>query len=491
MNNLKQAIVASLTEHPDAERYRQRAFNEDPADLVKALSQKQVLTKADFLATDDDGKSFIDSPGAWRNFDKVAEVLRLSGETFTYEDFTRPLTSGSQKSLLDSARANSGLSKVFTFENWKGRFEEMERLWYKLPSYDRTNKNQSGGMSLDLKRQLLAFEGRQLPEDGLAKAGLSLSDLRSVVTNDYYFNEVNKKLNQAGDYLRKEYVLMTDNAGDTMFDRKDTFTRFEAIVKILNQHGERLEVKDYTRQLANVPSLLERAAEQNALNKVFAPAQWVDRLPDMLELWSNVRDGWKRPPMTPQDFDNAFAEAEGLTYAKRFMAMNVTGKADLLTPINENPEAKPVLPLGLKVFWDNVDAVQAHLKERGESLTVTDLRQPSGQTGDSCLISAAKFGHFDKVIEIAKQSGDPVTMKDFLSKDSHGNTLIGILADKRQLSQVFTVDAWTGHVGEMKELWSHVAAAHRKQIDYSHLETAVKQATLKQKKDSGPKIRPR
>jgi hypothetical protein len=489
MNNLKQAIVASLTEHPDAEKYRQRAFNEDPAGLVKELARKQTLTKADFFATDDEGKSFIDSAGAWRNFDKITEVLRLGGESLTFDDFMAPLPND-KRTLLDSARANGGLAKVFTFENWKGRFEEMERLWYKLPSYDRT-KNQSGGMTLDLKRQLLAFEGRLLPEDGLAKAGLSLTDLRSVVTNETYFNDVNRKLQQAGDYLRKDYVLMTDGAGDTMFDRKDTFVRFDAILKILNEHGERLEVKDYTRQLANVPSLLERAHEQNALNKVFSPAQWVDRLPDMLELWSNVREGWKRPPMTPQDFDNAYAEAEGLTYAKRFRAMSVTGKADLLTPINENPEAKPVLPLGLKVFWDNVDAVQAHLKENGESLTVTDLRTPSGQTGDSCLIAAAKFGCFDKVIEIAKRSGDPVTMADFMSKDSHGNTLISILAEKRQLSQVFTVDAWVGHVGEMKELWSQVAAAHRRQIDYAHLETAVKQATLKQKKESGPKIRPR
>lgn len=490
MNNLKQAIVASLTEHPDAEKYIQRAFSEDPAGLVRELSHPQALTKADFFATDDEGKSFIDSAGAWRNFDKIAEIIRLGGERFTFEDFTSPLTAASQKTLLDSARTNSGTAKVFTFENWKGHFGEMERLWYKLPSHDR-NKNQSGGMPLDLKRQLLAFEGRKLPEDGLAKAGLSLSDLRSVVTNDYYFNDVNKKLQQVGDYLRKDYVLMTDSAGDTMFDRKDTFARFDAVLKILNQHGERLEVKDYTRQLGNVPSLLERAAEQNALHKVFAPAQWVDRLPDMLELWSNVREGWKRAPMTLQDFDNAYAEAEGLTYAKRFVAMNVTGKTDLLTPINENPDVKPVLPLGLKVFWDNVDTVQAHLKERGEALTVQDLRAPSGQTGDSCLIAAAKFGHFDKVIEIAKQSGDHVTMADFLSKDGHGNTLISILAEKRQLSQVFTVDAWTGHIGEMKELWSHVSAAHHRQIDYAHLEIAVKQATLKQKKDSGPKIRPR
>ena len=33
----------------------------------------------------------------------------------------------------------------------------------------------------------------------------------------------------------------------------------------------------------------------------------------------------------------------------------------------------------------------------------------------------------------------------------------------------------------MKNLWSQVPAAHKKQVDFQKLETAVRQATLKQK----------
>ncbi len=489
MNSLKQAIVASLTEHPDAQKYFQQALAQDPAQLMDVLAQKQTLTKEDFFATDDQGKPFIDSVGAWKNFEKISEIIRLGGDKLTYEDFTRPIGSGT-RSLLDSAKLNNGVAKVFTFEVWQGRYDEMEKLWYKLPSFER-NKSQ-GVVTLDLKRKMLAVEGRETPEDLLAKAGITPFDIRNAAVSDYSYTEVNKKLRLAGDYFRKEYVLMPDGAGDTIFDsRREAFSKFDAILKIMQSNGERLEVRDYTRQLGNAQSLLAKAAEQKALDKVFAPAQWTDRLQDMLTLWSNVLDAWKTSPMATQDFDNAYAEAEGMTYAKRFKSMEVNGKSDLLTPLNEGLNEKPVLPLGLKVVWDNFDAIHEHLRGKDEALTTSDLRKPSGQMGDSCLISAAKYGHFDKAVEIAKQCGEPIAMADFLSKDAHGNTLINILAEKRQLSQVFTVDAWVGHVGDMKELWSHVAAVHRKQVNFSQVETGVKQATLKQqKKGGGIKIRP-
>jgi len=490
MNSLKQAIVASLTEHPQAEKYRQRAFMENPAQLVEALAQKQVLTKADFLAPDDEGKPFIDSTGGWKNFEKIAEILGLSGEKFTYDDFASPMVSGTEKTLLESAKANSGVPKIFTFEVWKGHFDEMEKLWYKLPTYER-NRSQ-GVVPIDLKRKLLAFEGRTAPEDRLAKARLTLTDIRGAATSDYSFKDVNDKLKLAGDYFRKDYVLMKDSAGDTMFDgRPNAWSKFEQVLKIMEAHGERLEVGDYLRKVSSTQCLLERAAEQKSLNKVFAPTQWTDRLPDMLTLWSNVLDAWKAAPMTTQDFDKAYAEAEGLTYAKRFLASDLNGKADLLTPLNAGLNEKPVLPLGLKVLWDNFGAVQEHLTEKGESLTLADLRTPSGQMGDSCLISAAKFGYFDRVLDIAKQSGQQLTMNDFLSKDGHGTTLISILAEKRQLSQVFTVNNWTGHIGDMRKLWSHVSASQRKQVDYAKLETGVKQATLKLRRpQDGIKIQP-
>jgi hypothetical protein len=486
-NLLKRAIVASLTEHPDAEAYRQAAFLENPDLLVGSLAQGQTLTKEDFLAADEKGRPFLDTPGAWKNFEKIARIIQLGGQEFTYDDFFTQITPGLKRTLLNSAIDNNSTMKIFTAAIWKGHFAEMEKLWYALPGNERL-KSPEGLVPVALKRELLAAEGREAPEDRLAKAQLSLTDIRNALVYDSNFNDVTRRLKAAGDYFRKDYVMLPDSDGDTIFARRPSFTKFDAILKTMQEHGERFEVSDYLKQLSTRPSLLARAAEHSALGKVFAPAQWVDRLPDMLNLWSNVLDAWKSA-MSQQQFDNNYAEAENQTYAKVLEGKTLDGKADFLTPLNAGSSEKPVLPLGLKVLWENIDAIRGHLEKRGESLTTADLRLASGQIGDSCLISAVKFGRFDKVLEIAKQSNQPLTLADYLTPDGHGSKLIDILADNKLLSQVFTVDAWVGNIKDMRALWAVVSPMYRKQIDYPKLETGVQQATLKQKAN-GRKIQP-
>jgi hypothetical protein len=487
---IKQAVIAALCEHPDAEKYRQRALL-DPEQALEAIAHRQTLTKADFLTPDDDGKLIIDSIGAWKNFDKIVKIVQTSGSKFTYEDFMTPLGRDTKKTLLDSALVNRGLEKLFSLNVWKGRYDEMERLWYKVPFPDRRVLFKNDGLlSIDLKRQMFEAEGRVPPEDRLASAGLTPADLRRGMTDNAAFEEVSRRLQLADDYFRKEYVLLMDNSGDTLFgSNAAAWTKYDAIVKSLRSHGENLEVADYTRRVTFAPSILMRAGEQKSLNKIFNPAHWVDRLSEMDKLWSHVLDGWKTPPMTTSDFDNAYAEAESLTYLKHFQAMKVTGKADLLQPLGDTSTGKAVYPLGLKAVWEKFDSLQDFLVKNDEPVTIADLRLPSGPIGNTCLLSAAKFGHFDKVANIAKRSGEALTLEDFLSKDRNGNTLIGILAEKNQLALVFTPQLWVGKIGDMRTLWSHVSIAQRKQVDFPQVEIGVKQATLKQKK-GGFKLQP-
>jgi hypothetical protein len=404
----------------------------------------------------------------------------------------KPLHSGQPKTLLDSAVEHGGLGNIFTFDVWKGRYDEMERLWYKVPVPNRKEIFKNNGLTAaSLKRQLFAAEGKTTPEDSLIKAGLTPYDIRQAFAWRGDFDGTVKKLQATGDYLRKEYVLLTDGAGDTVFDMSAAWDKYSEVVKTLKAHGERFEIADYLKQVSYAKNVLGRAAEHGALAKVFTPDHWVGRLPDMLSLWSYVLDGWKTAAMTTRDFDNAYAEAESLTYAGLFQAKPVTGKADLLAPLNASSAAeKPVLPLGLKAVWEKFDAVQEVLKQKDGALTLADLRLPTGEMGNSCLMCAVKFGHFARIIEISKQGNESLTLEDFLAKDRHGNTLLSVLAEKNQLTLAFAPELWAGRVSEMKKLWAQVAVSQRGQVDFAQAEINAKQATLKQKK-GGIKINPK
>ena len=100
------------------------------------------------------------------------------------EYFTKYLDRNETRNLLDSAREHGGLGKIFAVETFNGRYDEMERLWYKVPVPSRRDLFKNDGL-LDpsLKRSMLAAEGRVMPEDNLAKAGLTPADLRRILGN--------------------------------------------------------------------------------------------------------------------------------------------------------------------------------------------------------------------------------------------------------------------------------------------------------------------
>ncbi len=479
---IKQAIIAALCEHPEQEKYKTRAFSgENLNAMMEAIAEQgNKLTKADFLTADDEGKYIVDTPGFWKNFDKVRDIVTKAGDRFEIGDFTKYLDRNETRSLLDSAKEHGGLGKIFTKDVWQGRFDDMERLWYKVPVPSRRELFRNDGL-LDpaLKRGMLAAEGRVMPEDGLAKAGLTPADIRAAFQERGNYEEVNRKLGAAGDYLRKDYLLLPDSTGDTVFYYQGAWDKFDDISKNLRAHGEKFENTDFVRQVGFVSNILTRASERKALNRIFTADHWEARLPEMLELWGQVKEGWKTASMTAKDFDTSYSEAESKTYGKSVDLKSFAGKIDLVSPL-ETHGAAVILPIGLKAFWDNYADADKRLAEVKQSLTVADLRQTSGYMGNTVLMGAVKFGHFEKVLDISKKSDEPLTLDDFLSKDRHGNTLLNILAERNQLTQVFSPDMWAGRVADMKTLWTHVRINDRSQVNIEQAEVAAKQATLKQ-----------
>lgn len=474
---IKQAIIAAICEHPDREEYRARAFaNENIHEVTEAMAKPQSFCKEDFLALSDKGKSFLDCPGAWKNFDKIVELVHRNGECFTFEDFCRRSMAVGENApvLLELARIHNGLGKVFSFDAWKGRADEMEMVWYAVPLVPRRDifKN-DGVLDETLKRRLYAFEGRTLPEDTLRRSGVTRKELRMALISKENLPLVAEKLKKAGDHLRKEYVLMLDEEGRTAFREEGAFQNYATIVSLLAQGGERLDISDFLFRMPNTKTILQSAYEFQKLDRVFAPAHWASRLHEMVDLWDKTLPAW-RSVMSARQFDQAYAAAEDLTYRPALDDRKISSKNDLLAPLGTERGA-PVLPLGMKAFWDRTSQYGHVLS----SLTLSDLRAQSGCLEDTCLVTAAKLGHFSRVVDIARQSKEKITTEDFLSKDSDGRRLIDILSEQDQLHLAFSGDLWAGRVEEMKALWRKMTEVQRKRVDLQNAEVEAMQATLR------------
>ena len=481
---IKNLMIAILCEHPDVEQYRNKAPSVDRLDLLQDLR----ITKQDLFTPDDQGRMVIDTPGFFKNYRQICALLAQNGEKLTLDDFMRPLrTNDRNHHLVFLATQNKAVGDIFAVDLWYGRFEEMQALWHKFPLPHRREIGGNDGMvNLEVKRQLYAREQKMSPEERLKAAGLTTRDILTMFDQKGLYETVVARLTQSGDYLRKEYLLLVDNQGNTVFQRASAWEKYADIVAHLAQHGERLDYADLTRQVGYGNTILGRAAENRALHHIFAPAQWEGKLPEMLQLWGGVLEGWKMPPMTTVAFDVAFAKAQDLTYAGAIDPMRIQSKKDIFTPLSNDPP--PVLPVGLTAFWECFPAVQQKLKNLGQPLTLHDLRVQSGLQNETVMLTAVKLGHFSELLSIAKQSNQPLTVDDYMTKDCHGQTMINVLAERQELAKVFHPDLWVGQLSEMKRLWSYVRIADRDQVSIKQLEIAVKQATLNCPKPGRPKL---
>lgn len=497
---IKQAVIAALCEHPEADKYKARAFEgENLSQIQKDLATGgRMIVKEDLFTPDENGTYIIDTPGFWRNFNKIVDLLSANDEKFEAQDFLRDLDRP-DRNLLKCAEDQGGLEKLFSPTLWTNRYEEMEYLWFKTTYIQRQNAFDGGGL-LSVKRKIFAAEGRKTPEDKLADAGIDYRQIPVMFSENGLYDDIKRKLNQNNDHMRKEYLLLPDNTGDTMFAHAVTWEYYDHLVRDMAKNDEQFEVNDFLVRNGNSLNILSRASENNALPKIFTADHWVNRLDDMLELWENVLDAMKSQ-MDDQDFDRAFAEAEDKTYSQQVALEALQTKSDVMQPIGDSAQkGKAVLPLGLRSFWRQADEILGRLETEGQKLSMDDLRQKSGQMENSCMVVAIKAGRFDKVLDISRQSKEGITLDDFLSCDRHGNKVVDILAERGELEQALKPDIWAGRVSDLQVLLKNVDGETRMQINVDKVLSAAKVASTRKMarnlprpkrpgaKGSGPKL---
>jgi len=486
-NSLKKALIATLCKHPQAADYQQDAFRSaDIMGLYKKMKEAgEVLTKADFLGTDKNGEYFLGSARSWDNFHHIVEILKENGEQFTADDFLT-VQEGSyyRRPLLESVVTHDKVDKLFTADVWKGRFEEMENLWYYIPPNKRGDlaKEEDGRIPLKLKREVLGLDkNATLREDELKKIGVDYKEIPDMFSKRGTFEAFLQTLYENSVPLKKEDLLFVNKDGDTMFHNAAAWQYYDKIVDSLQQTGQSFGLDELTFKRGRKPSILERASQHKMLHKVFEPRFWVGQVDEMVGLWENL------PPAQKvlsgrSSFDTIVADVENMTY-RSFVSLNEDAtSASLTAPIvaNDGKQGK-VLPLGLRDTWDNMDIIREKLQKKDDDIKTAHLRKESGALGNSVLMAAAEAGQFDKALEIVRADSDKLQVQDFLKTNKNGVSVLDVLIEKRQLKKAFTPELWAGRLREMHILWNNVQNRDRGQVDFQKVVSQVNQLTVRQR----------
>jgi len=491
---LKHAYIATLCEHANAQSYKDKVFSVENLDqLAKQLEEAgEKVTKADFFSDDGFGCYFLDSASGWRNFDKIIEIVQNNGESFEAEDFLK-LTGRRERTFLDSACEHGALDKIFQAKLWTGKSKDVEKLYYKVPAGWRSRFHDEDKL-LNIKREIAATKGCEIREDMLARLSIDWQDFPKMFSRPGGIERLQffvDQLEKNGEKLTKEDILMSDHEGDTIFYHRNVWNHFTEIQGMLARNGENLDIKDYTEKKGVRPSILERACENRALDKVFDPEFWAGRLSSMMELWEHLLP-MEKSDLGHDEFARLLNKAENLTYDDVFNVDDVKNIKDLTQPIAMEGDAK-VLPLSLDTVWDNMDELIDRLAKNKQSIKMQHIRQTSGCAKKSIFEMAIKKGNLDKLVKLAKKSGEGFAVEDLLKKDDAGKTMLDVIGQRKELPTLFDPELWAGRIGDMKSLWSQVLLKEKSQLDWGDVLNKTNVQTLQNssQKSKAPRLKRR
>jgi hypothetical protein len=442
------------------------------ADTAADLATVGTIEKKDIFSAAPNGKSIFSFKQTWSNFDKLIEIAAKNGETITCQDLSKSLSDS--KSAIDMAVEANALAIVFTPSFWVGHMSEMENIWYSIATFKRKDVDFN-----KIREEVAALEGRKTRIAQLEEMGIEIGDVRSELSRGS-FKDIKEKLAAHGDHLRLEDLKIPYDDGDHALISKTAWDSFDTIAAELMQHGEVPDADFFLFKRGERDSFLKKAFTHNAQDKIFNRTLFKGRPGELTKLFDSLSDVDK----DKVDIETVLSEVMEDSFTLDLSEETVMSVKDLLSPLSSEikiPEGwAPIIPLGLKDLWDNIDVVIQKLEENGQFLSLDDLKTPSGLGAEPVLFKAIRMGHADQVMAMIATSGTVIDEAVLLGlKDSQGNTLLSVLEEAEKIELLLKPEMWAGRTQDfISVVWDNISAATQAKNRTAFEDTLTKANTM-------------
>ena len=426
------------------------------SDMASELLSAKAITKEDIFSLTANGKSIFQYKKTWENFDKLLKLADDNGETITLDDLQQVIVN--DKTALQMAADCDATVHVFQPKLWVGNSDKMEDFWYSLV------KGKRFGVDFQaVKDEVARLEGRTTREEQLKQAGIDLSTMQNAIKFGNLHNVLDK-LAANGDHLRLEDAKLCDADGDHMLSVQTSWNHFDRLLDEWEKHGEKPDADFFLYRRGSRSSIVDSAFQFNSISRVFNERVFAGRPDELIRLYKQLNDVQQRKVeiemVLTRVVENMCADMVQVD-----ASLTLEGLTDVLyMPGDDMPDWKPVIGLGLKKTWDHIDDVADILKMQGQALSLQHLRLESGATGETCLIKAARFGKFDKVLAMLHENGERLELSDLLPKDDQSACVLDELIATDQLKTLLRPDMWTGRVGDLGKLWEKLPVAKQNEM---------------------------
>ncbi|PJB69432.1 MAG: hypothetical protein CO093_10465 [Alphaproteobacteria bacterium CG_4_9_14_3_um_filter_47_13] len=302
--------VASLEGNEIREDHLQR-IGVSPADVFGAIrngvlvhvikileSKEDHIRLEDILTPDYDGDHALYNKRGWDSFADLYRHLKKHNEIPDAEFFL--FKRGKAVSLVESAFDNYSEQQIFNATVFEGRPDELLKLYeacddarkgkvdiYKVLKDIVENKYENEvtineNISAENLTEILYVppeektEWHPLIPLGLKKVWDHIDEISDVLAQ--------KKQSVTLEMLRTPYGF----SGETCLHRATKLGKFDKVVSLLQENGQRLENKDLLTRDKEGKNIIEILSGQHQLDVILKPEIWAGRVGSLTEIWNAV-----------------------------------------------------------------------------------------------------------------------------------------------------------------------------------------------------------
>ncbi len=446
------------------------------------LTKEKEFTKEDLFSITPNGKSFFEYRETWMNLKKLFEFMKDKNQKINIQDFKKNL--GNNRTAMEMGTNYDEFVELFIPEIWVGHSDEMEDTWYYIDKTKRLRKDFD-----EIKSAVAKLEGRETREDQLKKMDITSTEMHNAVRNGD-INHIQNKLKKHGDHLRLEDAQLCDRDGDHALYTESGWDSFAELNKKWKEHGEIPDTKFFLFKRGGRLSIVEFAFKREAEKMVFNSNVFADRPEEALKLYDNL----SKTHQEKIDIDVLLSSIVEKSCSEK-LEINEDFSIETLTSVlyqfeESVKDRQPIVALGLKKIWDNIDQIHGLLKEQNETVTLDNLRMNYGLGGETCLMRAANFGHFEKVMEFLAETNEVLELSDFLNKRKDGKNLLDVLVKNDQIEALLQPEYWVGHASDLCTIWGQLPDHMQDKLkeDFQAAQTQANILSLHALKESHPSL---
>lgn len=426
---------------------------------------------------------FMAHKGFWDALPQLGPMLRAQGIVLTPDVMRASRPGLADDNFIKTAVKFKALDKLFTEAVFGDRLEDMQNLWYGIPTPDRRYIALKEVFAKELRAVAKNSGAGELPIDTLKRAGVEPFNLSglwywSAASSAEKMAEIKQKLEKIGEKFSKKYFLLLDDDGDTAFNQSDFLKTLPVLVKELAAVGERIEVEDFlTRANPERKTPLAESLRGNNHLHIITPEVWGDRLAEMVQLWSKINDNDAKEMV---NLGFVLANAIEQTYVAKVVEGGMS-REKFITPFTyqqvfdgSGKETRAdIHPLLLAATWEKLRVYLEQAEKSGELAEKTtrleDLRKIRDSQGNTAMLTAAKAGRFFTILTMIRATGEQLTAKDLTERNARGESVLDVLAAKSELALVFDPRLWRGRPLDVRYVFAAVPDDKKPTIDLQPL----------------------